>query len=63
MDVLRRLEIDQDEGPEHGVRGGEADHQPKAGRAIRCRRREPRSHSPDHRRRARVHFCGQYLNT
>jgi hypothetical protein len=58
MDVLRRLQIDQDQGPEHGMGRGKADHQPEAGLAIRCRRREPRRHSPNHRRHQRTHFCG-----
>ena len=47
MDVLRRLEIDQDQGPEHRMGGGKADHQPKAGLGIAGRRREPRRQSPD----------------
>jgi hypothetical protein len=63
MDVLRRLEIDQDDGPEHRMRGGKADHQPTAGFLVAGACGEPRRQSPDHRGRAFVHFCGQYLST
>ena len=41
VDVLRRLEIDQDQGPEHRMRSGKADHQPEAGLRIGGRRGEP----------------------
>ena len=45
MDVLRRLEIDQDQGPEHGMGGGKADHQPEAGLGIAGVADEPRRQS------------------
>ena len=42
VDVLRRLQIDQDKGPEHRMRGGKTDHQPRRGLAVGRRRRQPR---------------------
>ena len=44
MNVLRRLQIDQDQGPEHRMGGGKADHQPKAGLGIAGR--APRATPP-----------------
>ena len=59
MDVLRRLQIDQDEGPEHGMGGGKADHQPRAGHGIAGARREPRRQPPDRQLPARARSRGQ----
>ncbi len=59
MDVLRRLQIDQDEGPEHGMRGGKADHQPGAGFWIAGARGEPRRQPPDGRTAAHARIRGQ----
>ena len=47
MDVLRRLQIDQDDGPEHGMGDGKADHQPQAGLGIAGASRKPRRQPPD----------------
>ena len=44
MDVLRRLEIDQDQRPEHRMRDGKADHEPKA--ALWDRWRTPKATPP-----------------
>ncbi len=41
VDVLRRLEIDQDEGPEHRMGDGKTDHQPRSGVAVRRRGQQP----------------------
>ncbi len=49
MDVLRRLEVDQDEGPQHRMRDGKADHQPQARFRIAGACRKPRRQPPDRR--------------
>ena len=59
MDVLRGLQVDQDEGPEHGMDRGKADHQPQAGPGIDGARRKPRRQPPERRPAARARNSGQ----
>src|SRR5256714_103515 len=47
MDVLRRLEINQNKSPQHRMGGGKAEYQPKAGLWIAGARGKPRRQSPD----------------
>ena len=59
VDVLRRLQIDQDEGPQHRMRDGKADHQPRARFRIAGACRKPRRQSPDRRPAACTRSRGQ----
>src|SRR5262249_40748116 len=54
MDVLRRLQIDQDEGPEQSGDGGEADHEPEARLRIAGTRYEPCRRPAEAERAARA---------
>ena len=51
MDVLRRLQIDQDQRPQHRMHDGKADHQPEAGLADRWR--DAASHAASRRKESR----------
>ena len=54
MDVLRRLQIDQDEGPEHGMGYREAGHQQPSGLRIAGACRKPGRQPPDGQLAARA---------
>ena len=48
MDILRRLQPDQDEGPDHAMQNGEGDDQPEVGFSVACAFHEPRRQPPEH---------------
>src|SRR6202011_3135752 len=59
MHVLRRLQIDQDQGPEHRMGDGKPDHQPQARFGIAGRGRKPCLEPPDDGPAARPRGRGQ----
>ncbi len=59
MNVLRGLEVDQDQRPQHGMRGGKTDHQPQAGCWVAGLRRKPRREPPDGWPTPHTRRCGR----
>ena len=47
MDVLRRLQFDQDQGPEQAMHECETDHEPEPGFGVGGAQDEPRRQPPE----------------
>ncbi len=59
VDILSRLEIDQDQSPEDRMHGGKADHQKQPARAIAGANHKPRGEPTHPRPAARTQGGGQ----
>jgi len=67
-DVLRRLQIDQNESPEHGMTDSETDHEPQARFRIartfrKPRRQPPKAGTPARTRRRGQNRCSRHAST